>query len=230
MLKLVIGNKNYSSWSLRAWLHLRESRVSFEEIRIPLFSGPGWRDRLAEYTPAGLVPVIVDGDLSVWDSLAICEYVREKETGAVDWPSDLRARAHARSVSAEMHSGFLGIRNELPQNIRARRALEPSDLSEGCRAEVGRIDQMWREARERYGSYGPWLFGQFSIADVMYAPVALRFVTYSIPLSSEAQHFVDQIQALDSIREWSLQSAEERESLRFIDELAPAAKAPLTRG
>jgi len=230
MLKLVIGNKNYSSWSLRAWLYLRESGVSFEEIRIPLFSGPRWRDRLAEYTPAGRVPVIVDGDLSVWDSLAICEYVRERETSAVDWPSDVRARAHARSVSAEMHSGFLGIRNELPQNIRARRALEPSELSEGCRAEVGRIDQIWRHTRGRYGNHGPWLFGKFSIADVMYAPVALRFITYSIPLSSEAQHFVDHVQALDSIREWCLQSAEERESLQFIDELAPVSKTPLTQG
>jgi glutathione S-transferase len=230
MLKLVIGNKNYSSWSLRAWLYLRESGVPFEEIRIPLFSGPGWRDRLAEYTPAGRVPVIVDGDLSVWDSLAICEYVREKETGAVDWPFDARARAHARSVSAEMHSGFLGIRNELPQNIRARRTFELSKLSEGCRAEIGRIDQLWRDARESYGAEGPWLFGRFSIADVMYAPVALRLVTYSIALSSEAQHFVDQVQALDSIREWSRQAAEERESLHFIDEVVPVSDAPSNRG
>ena len=230
MLKLVIGNRNYSSWSLRAWLYLRQSGVPFEEIRIPLFSGSRWRDQLAEYTPAGRVPVILDGDLSVWDSLAICEYVREKEADAVDWPSDVRARAQARSVSAEMHSGFLGIRNELPQNIRARRALEPSELSEGCRAEVGRIDQIWRDAREDYGNRGPWLFGQFSIADVMYAPVALRFVTYSIPLSSEARHFVDQVQALDSIREWCLESAEERESLQFIDDLVPVSQTPLTQG
>lgn len=181
---------------------------------------------IAEYTPAGLVSVIVDGDLSVWDSLAICEYVRERETGAVAWPSDDRARAHARSVSAEMHSGFLGVRNELPQNIRARRALKLSELSEGCRAEVGRIEQIWRDARERYGNGGPWLFGKFSIADVMYAPVALRFVTYSIQLSSEAQHFVDQVQALDSIREWCLQASEERESLRFVDDPVPVSKAP----
>jgi glutathione S-transferase len=229
MLELVVGNRNYSSWSLRAWLYLRESGVPFHEIRIPLYSGPDWRDRLARYTPAGRVPVVVDGDLSVWDSLAICEYVRERETGAVDWPPDVRARAHARSVAAEMHSGFLGIRAELPQNIRARRKIGLSDLSEGCRAEVARIDQIWRDARERYGSLGPWLFGRFSIADVMYAPVALRFVTYSIPVSSEAQHFVDQVQALDSIREWSLRSAEEPESLQFIDDLVPASKVIVSR-
>jgi glutathione S-transferase len=226
MLKLIIGNKNYSSWSLRAWLHLRESGVSFEEIRIPLFSDTNWREQLARYTPAGRVPVLVDGDLSVWDSLAICEYVREKEEGAVGWPADVRARAHAHSVVAEMHSGFVGIRSELPQNIRARRPLELARLSEGCRNEVRRIDQLWSDALERYGDGGPWLFGRFSIADVTYAPVALRFVTYSIRLSPAAQRFVDQIEALDSIREWCRESAEERESLGFIDDLAPPASRP----
>jgi glutathione S-transferase len=226
MLELIIGNKNYSSWSLRAWLYLRESGVPFEEIRIPLFSGTSWRERLAKYTPAGRVPVLVDGDLSVWDSLAICEYVREKEAGAVGWPVDVRARAHARSVVAEMHSGFLGIRSELPQNIRARRPLELSQLSEGCRNEVRRIDQLWSEARESYRGGGPWLFGQFSIADVMYAPVALRFVTYSIPLSSEARQFVDRVEDLDSIREWSRESARERESIGFIDDLASPSSQP----
>ena len=226
MLELIIGNKNYSSWSLRAWLYLRESGVPFEEVRIPLFSGTGWLEQLARYTPAGRVPVLVDGDLSVWDSLAICEYVREREAGAVGWPAGVRARAHARSVVAEMHSGFLGIRNELPQNIRARRPLELSQLSEGCRDEVRRIDQLWSEALGTHGDRGPWLFGQFSIADVMYAPVALRFVTYSIRLSSEAQQFVDQVEKLDSIREWSRESAEERESLEFVDDLAsPSSQA-----
>ncbi len=220
MLKLIIGNKNYSSWSLRAWLCLRESRIPFEEIRIPLFSGTTWRDELAKYTPAGRVPVLVDGDLSVWDSLAICEYVRERETGAVGWPVDLRARTHARSVVAEMHSGFFGVRNELPQNLRARRPLALAELSEACRNEIRRIDELWTDARQCYGDSGPWLFGQFSIADVMYAPVALRFVTYSIPLSCEAQKFVDRVQELDSVREWSRDSAKESESLRFIDELA----------
>lgn len=230
MLKLVIGNKNYSSWSLRAWLFLKESGIPFEEIRIPLYTGPSWRSELAQYTPAGRVPVIVDGDITVWDTLAIFEYLRESQPGAIGWPEERRARAQALAVAAEMHSGFLAVREELPQNVRARRKLALSDASEACRSQVARIDAIWSSCRRNFGDRGPWLFGPFSISDIMFAPVALRFVTYSIPLSRDARHFVDRVLELSSIREWARQSEAEPERLQFIDDLVPASETPLTPG
>jgi len=218
VLKLVIGNKNYSSWSLRPWLQLRESGIPFEEIRVPLFSEGAWREEIAAFTPAGKVPVLIDGDLAVWDSLAICEYVREKEGKAIGWPTAPSARAVARAVSAEMHSGFAALRAELPMNIRTRRPLALDTLSETCRNEIARVDALWCSARERYGLEGPWLFGRLSIADLMYAPVASRFVTYEIPVSAEAQRFVEGIHGLASFREWAEAAEAESERLDFIDE------------
>lgn len=229
MLKLILGNKNYSSWSLRAWLFLKESHIPFEEIRISLFDGD-WRDKLATYTPAGRVPVVVDGDVSVWDSFAIFNYVRDLHPQAVGWPDGRRARAEAYSVAAEMHSGFLAIRDELPQNVRATTELPLSSLSEACQSQVARIDEIWSGARSAYSDRGPWLFGDLSIADIMYAPVALRFVTYSIPLSRDAQQFVDRVVELPSIKEWIRDSKAEPERLRFIDDLVPTSKSPLTPG
>ena len=196
MLKLVIGNKNYSSWSLRPWLQLRESGIPFEEVRIPLFSEGDWRREITSFTPAGKVPALMDGELAVWDSLAIMEYVREKEGKAIGWPTSPSARAVARAVSAEMHSGFAAVRSELPMNIRARVPHTPGELSEACRADIARIDALWCNARQRYGVDGPWLFGRISIADLMFAPVATRFVTYGIAVSDEAQRFVDGVLAL----------------------------------
>ena len=136
MYKLVIANKNYSSWSLRAWLYLTESNIAFEEIRIPLFTG-NWQEEVARYSPGGLVPVLLDDDMTVWDSMAIIEHVREQHPDAVGWPVSNVARAHARSVSAEMHSGFLALRGELPQNLRIRRKLDLGQLSEKCRKDIG---------------------------------------------------------------------------------------------
>lgn len=228
-LKLVIGNKNYSSWSLRPWLHLRESRIPFEEVRIALFRD-GFRDRLRQYTPAGRVPVLVDDDLHVWDSMAIIEHVRERFPEALGWPTDATARAMARSISAEMHAGFLAVRDELPQNLRVRRPRQLSSLSEGCRAQIARIDEMWTTARREHGEEGPWLFGEMSIADVVYAPVALRFVTYGIPVGEESQGFVDSVCGLASVQEFVDGARAEPEHLDFIDDLVPTAESPLVPG
>ena len=230
MLRLVIGNKNYSSWSLRAWLYLRESHIDFEEIRIPLFSDSDWRGEIRQFSPAGRVPVLLDGDIAIWDSLAIFEYLRERYTSAVGWPEDPVARARAWSITAEMHSGFIALRDELPQNLRARRPRDLADLSDTCQAQVHRVQEIWQTARSAFGRDGSWLFGEFSTADVMFAPVALRFVTYDIPVTSEAQWFVERVQALPAVRDWIAAAEREDERLPFIDQLLPASDAPLTLG
>ena len=229
MYKLVIANRNYSSWSLRAWLFLTESNVPFEEIRIPLFTD-AWLTEIARFSPAGRVPVLLDDDITVWDTMAIIEYIRNKHPHTVEWPELARTRAHAQSISAEMHSGFLAIRDQLPQNIRARHKLELSQLSDSCRKQIARIDEIWTDCRGRYCESGDWLFGEFSIADIIFTPVALRFVTYSIPISDKAQEFVDAVQSSDSVRQWIKAAHAESESISFIDELVPAASSPLTLG
>jgi glutathione S-transferase len=228
MLRLVIGNKNYSSWSLRAWLHLRESGISFEEIRIALFS-PGFREALARYTAAGRVPVLLDGDLSVWDSLAIALHVHEQH-GGLGFPEEPAARAMALSITAEMHAGFLAIRDELPQNLRARRALSSEVLSAACRAQIARVDTLWSTARRLHGGGGPWLFGELGIADVFYVPVALRFATYEIALGPESRGFVDAVQGLVSVQEFVAAARAETEHLDFIDDLVDRASTPLVPG
>lgn len=229
MFKLIIANRNYSSWSLRAWLYLAESHIEFEEIRIALFTGT-WQEDIARYSPGGRVPVLLDDDITVWDSMAIMEYVRERRPDAVGWPEATAARAHARSVSAEMHSGFLALREELPQNLRARRKVEAGQLSASCRQQISRIDEIWADCRRQYGGEGTWLFGDFSIADVMFAPVALRFETYSIPVSEPSRAFIDAICSLESVQLWIEAARAESESLSFIDNLVPAQDSPLTLG
>ena len=225
--KLVIGNRNYSSWSLRAWLYLRESGIGFQEIRIPLFT-PDWAETVARYSPTGRVPVLLDGDIQVWDTMSIFEYVRERHPEAVGWPADVAARAEARSIAAEMHAGFLAVRDELPQNLRARHRRDLAELSVAARAQIDRVWSIWSSCRQRFGQAGPWLFGAFSIADVMYVPMALRFVTYEIPVPEDARSFVDAVTALPSVREWIEAAAHEPERLEFIDGLVPSAQSPLT--
>ena len=229
-MKLVIGNKNYSSWSLRAWLHLRESGVEFEEIPISLY-GADSAERISRFSPAGRVPVLIDDDgTTVWDSLAIAEHVREQRRDAVGWPQDHAARARARSIVAEMHSGFLGLREELPFNARARSPVALDRLSENARRQVERVLEIWSGCRTEYAGEGDWLFGRFTIADAFYAPVALRFVTYSIPAPAAAQSYVDAITSLPSIREWVAAAEREPESLDFIDQRWPAGRTPLSFG
>ena len=215
-IKLVIGNRNYSSWSLRAWVYLRESNIEFEEVFIPLHVREGWRDEVASYSPAGRVPVLIDGDITVWDSMAIIGHLQEGYPSAVGWPENPEDRAFARSISAEMHSGFIALRNNLPQNLRMRRA---APITSEVQQQIDRIQDIWRECRERCGDRGPWLFGDFSIADVMFIPVALRFVTYGIPVQARAAEFVAATQNLPSVQQWISDAEREEFSVDFVDEL-----------
>jgi glutathione S-transferase len=197
-LTLVIGNKNYSSWSLRGWLFLKHTGAPFREIRIPL-EQPDTKARIAQYSPAGRVPILIDGGVTVWDSLAICEYLSETVLGGKGWPADASARAVARSVSAEMHSGFQALRNELPMNCRARRKVAPSPAA---RADIARILSIWDTCRPQHAAAGPWLFGRFSVADAMYAPVAFRFQTYDVDLTGNPAAYARALLAHPAMLEW----------------------------
>ncbi|WJR81233.1 glutathione S-transferase family protein [Bradyrhizobium sp. NP1] len=201
-LKLVIGNKNYSSWSMRPWLAMRAGNIAFEEIFVPLYTeDPADKARIVSFSRAGKVPVLIDGVIAVWDSLAIIEYVAERFPEARLWPEDRASRAHARSISAEMHSGFLPLRNECGMNLH--RPVRAVALSDDARANIARIQEIWRECRERYGARGPFLFGAFSGADAMYAPVVHRFHTYAIEVSPEAQAYMATMMALPAFQEWT---------------------------
>src|SRR5450631_1670509 len=200
-LKLVIGNKNYSSWSMRPWLALRANNIAFDEIFVPLYTGEADKNRILSFTHSGKVPVLVDGDVTIWDSLAIVEYVAERYPEKRLWPEDRAARAHARSISAEMHSGFMALRNECGMNLH--RPVGAIALSDDARANIARVQQIWIECRERYGKLGPFLFGSFSGADAMYAPVVHRFVTYAIEVAPEARHFMDAMMSLPAFQEWT---------------------------
>lgn len=207
-MKLVIGNKNYSSWSMRPWLLLTAFEVPFEEIKIFLYRG-AWREELAAYTSAGKVPVLNDKSAVIWDSLAICEYVSEQYLAGRGWPADPLARAEARSCCAEMHSGFFAIRNIMPMNCRAsgRKVKAGSDL----KAEINRIDALWSELRQKYLEQGPWLFGDFSIADCMFAPVVSRFHTYGIKLGGNSGEYMRSVLNHHCVRTWIQHSCTETE-------------------
>ena len=205
-MRLVIGNKNYSSWSLRAWLPLRHLGVPFEEERIALFE-PGYKERILARSPAGKVPVLIDGDVTVWDTLAIGEYLAERFPGRGLWPEHAADRARARSVSAEMHAGFAALRTHMPMNIRARypgRGRTPE-----VAADIARVCEIWRECLRRSG--GPFLFGGFGLVDAMYAPVAARFLTYAIELEAGLEAYVDGIWNLAAMREWRSAAVAETE-------------------
>lgn len=197
-MELIIGNKNYSSWSLRGWLMLEAFNLKFKETKLQLFTDDFYSS-LSAHEAADKVPVLIDGDVTVWDSLAICEYVSERHLNGKGWPDDYADRAMARSVSNEMHSGFFGVRNEMPMNCRAKRRVE---LSEQAKKDIARIDQLWSSLRKTHADKGPWLFGEFSIADVMYAPVALRFRTYGIKVSEESQAYCDALYSHPAIQLW----------------------------
>jgi glutathione S-transferase len=200
-LKLVIGNKNYSSWSMRPWLALRANDIAFEEVFIPLYTGEADKQRILDVTPSGKVPALVDGDITIWDSLAIIEYAAERFPEARLWPEDRAARAHARSISAEMHSGFMALRNECGMNLH--RPIGAIALSADARANIARIQEIWIECRERYGKSGPFLFGAFSGADAMFAPVVHRFRTYAIEMPPLALDYMQAMMALPAFQEWT---------------------------
>jgi glutathione S-transferase len=201
-LTLVIGNKNYSSWSMRPWLALRAGNIPFEEVFIPLYTdNPADKQRILSFSRAGKVPALVDGEITVWDSLAIIEYLAERFPDRKLWPDDRAMRAHARSISAEMHSGFMPLRNECGMNLH--RPVGPIALSADAKANIARVDEIWRECRQRYGKGGPFLFGAFTGADAMYAPVVHRFRTYAVEVGGEAKAYMETMMALPAFREWT---------------------------
>ncbi|SHE80386.1 glutathione S-transferase [Marinomonas polaris DSM 16579] len=206
-MKLIIGNKNYSSWSLRGWLALKAFNIPFEEIKLSLFSDE-FHSELAKHSPVGKVPVLVDNDLSVWDSLAICEYINETYLDGKGWPEDKKNRAVARSVVADMHSGLFGIRNEMPMNCRAKRRVE---LSDNAKKEVANLDNIWSDLRAKNTQNGDYLFGTFSLADVFFAPVIFRFSTYGIKLSDAASAYYTTMLAHPDMQVWLKDSVAEVE-------------------
>jgi glutathione S-transferase len=204
-LKLVIGNKNYSSWSMRPWLALRASNIAFEEVFIPLYTGQADKDRILAFTRSGKVPTLVDGDLTIWDSLSIIEYIAERFPETRLWSEDRASRAHARSISAEMHSGFMALRNECGMNLH--RPVGAIALSDAARADIARVQQIWIECRERQdksgGKSGPFLFGAFGGADAMFAPVVHRFLTYAIEVAPQVRDYMNAMTALPAFQEWT---------------------------
>ncbi len=198
-ITIYLGNKNYSSWSLRPWLSLKQTGVAFDEEVIPL-SEPTTRSTILRYSPSGKVPALKHNELTVWDGLAICEYLAETFPEAKLWPADKAARAVARSVSAEMHSGFAALREHLPMNMRS--SFPNRGVTPEVQADINRITAIWRDCRKRFGEGGPFLFGSFTNADAMYAPVVSRFRTYKIELDEAAQEYTDAVWALPALQEW----------------------------
>jgi glutathione S-transferase len=208
-LTLVIGNKNYSSWSLRAWLVMKQAGLEFTEVKVPL-DEPTTHAEIRRYSPSGKVPVLIDGDLKVWESLAICEYVADRYAHHL-WPTDVAQRAIARSISAEMHAGFQNLRQNMPMDCRNRYPGEGMTL--GVQAEIDRICTIWRECHQKLGTSGDLLFGKFTIADAMFAPIVMRFVTYEVKLDPQAQAYADTLLALPAMQEWLAAAYSESESI-----------------
>jgi glutathione S-transferase len=201
-LKLIIGNKAYSSWSMRGWLAVKQSGLPFEEMTVPLYDKE-WDERRREEDiapSAGKVPILWDGDAVIWDSLAITEYLADRVGRERFWPKDDAARGMARSMVAEMHSGFMSLRRECPMNLR--NVFEGVTISDETRNDALRILSLWAEARARFGKEGPYLFGTFSAADVMFAPVATRFVTYGFTLPGFAAAYIEAMMAHPWMQEW----------------------------
>lgn len=204
-MKLIIGNKTYSSWSLRPWLLLTELGIPFDEVLIPFgktFDDPEWKRAISTYTPAGKVPALIDGAIQVWESLAIIEHIADARPDLPVWPQDRAARALARSIAAEMHAGFGALRSACPMNLG--RTFHPRDRGGKVAADVARITQIWREARGRFGADGPFLFGGFGAADAMFAPVTARFSGYGIALDPVCAAYVEAVQATRGYRAWRM--------------------------
>ena len=198
-LTLIIGNKNYSSWSLRPWIAMKVAGIAFAEVVIPLYE-PGSREQVLQYSPTGKVPVLIDGDQHIWESLAILEHLAERFPDAKLWPPDARARSHARAVAAEMHAGFMALRKSCPMNLWLPR--KPRPQSDEVKAEVARIEALWTECRARYGAQGPFLFGAFGAADAMYAPVVARLDTYGLAVGEGTRAYMNSVMALPAWTAW----------------------------
>jgi glutathione S-transferase len=213
-LTLIIGNKNYSSWSLRPWLLLKQAGVPFREQYIPIRSET-WHTQIRDLSPSGKVPALIHGDIRVWDSLAICEYLAECFPEKQLLPAAIAARAEARSVSAEMHSGFQALRLNMFMNIR--RCMPTRGRTPETLADIERIVAIWNGCRTRYASGGPFLFGAFSIADAMYAPVALRFQTYAVTVDGAAGAYAKTLLGLPAVLEWVTAAHAEKEQLAHYE-------------
>ncbi len=198
-LTLVIGNKNYSSWSLRPWLAMKHNGLQFKEIRIPLYT-PESKPKLHQYTPSGKVPVLLHGSQTVWESLAILEYLAEEFPNLHWYPEDKTAKTMARCISAEMHGGFQKLRDNMPMNCRGK--LPGKGMAQGVQQDIDRITTIWRQCRQKFGEGGDMLFGKFTIADAMYAPVVMRFVTYGVELDKVCQDYMEAILELRAMQEW----------------------------
>lgn len=205
MLKLIIGSLTYSSWSLRPWLALKQTGLPFEEVVIQLRRA-GTKAEILKYSASGKVPCLIDGDLAIWDSLAIGEYLAELSPGL--WPADRAERALARAVAAEMHSGFAALRQGMPMDLQA--VGSRGDRSSDVMADIARIVAVWEDCRARFAARGPFLFGGFSIADAMYAPVVWRFLSYSVDLPDASRQWVENMAALPAMQEWRARALEEK--------------------
>ncbi len=216
-MKLIIGNKNYSSWSLRGWLACKQSGVAFEEITVPLY-GEDWDEarKADDLAPSsGKVPILWDGEAVVWDSMAIIDYLADKVGRDRFWPKDDAARGMARSMVAEMHSSYLPLRRQLPMNIRKR--VEGVEVTDEVRGDIVRILTLWAEARARFGQGGPFLFGSFSAADIIYAPVVSRFTTYGVPVPGFAHAYMEAVWEHDWMQAWVAAAEDEDWAIEQFD-------------
>jgi glutathione S-transferase len=217
-MKLLIGNKNYSSWSLRPWLLLTHLQIPFDEEKLS-FNDPAFKARVGRYSPVGEVPVLVDGDVVVWDSLAIVEYLAESFPKLGVWPTEREARARARAICAEMHAGFRPLRDALPMNCELRLDWLPRDIR--VQRDIARIVAMWTDCRETYGARGPFLFGFFSAADAYFAPVVRRFLGFDVRLPPIAAEYVATMDALPAMRAWMAAALTEHEFVEMDEPYRP---------
>ncbi|HTT13874.1 MAG TPA: glutathione S-transferase family protein [Burkholderiaceae bacterium] len=218
-MKLVIGSRNYSSWSLRTWLLLRHAGIAFEEIPLR-FTAPDFKRQVLRYSRAGRVPVLIDGDLTIWDSLAIAEYIAENFADKLLWPSDRKQRAEARSICAEMHAGFQALRSAMPMNVGARLPARGWNIE--VQKDITRIAAIWG-ARSRFAGTGPFLFGRFGVADAYFAPVVWRFNTYEPDLPGQAAEYMRTMLKLPAMQAWAAEAAHEDE---FVADDEPYRAAP----
>jgi glutathione S-transferase len=205
-LRLIIGNKNYSSWSFRPWIAMKAAGIPFDEVVISL-DAADFKARVASHSGTGKVPVLIDGAVNVWESLAILEHLAEKFPAAGLWPDDPAARAHARTIASEMHAGFAPLRKHCPMNMW--RPVKKRDLPDDVAANVRRIDGLWTDCRARFGAAGPFLFGGFGAADAMYAPVVARFHTYAVEVGEAARAYMAAVMALPAWTEWRAAALQE---------------------
>jgi glutathione S-transferase len=213
-LTLVIGNKNYSSWSMRPWVAMTAFNIPFQEVRV-LLDQNDTATKIAEYSACGRVPVLLAGEMTIWDSLAICEYLAEQFPEKHMWPQDVAARAMARSVSAEMHSGFADLRTAMSMNIR--QSLPGRGRTPGAQGDIGRISEIWEECLSRFGHH-QFLFGDFSIADAFFAPVVMRFRTYGVALAPALQAYCERVQAHPAVARWVSEALAETENAPLHDD------------